>query len=243
MKLLTYAINKKELTGVLNREGTFVYPLSAAGMEYRTMKEVIREIGPSELELLDHISGLPPYEVSNAAPLEDIKIMAPIPVPDQDIICLGINYLAHAEESARFKKEAFSKPDQAVYFSKRVNRATDPGDGIPSHKELTSQLDYEAELAVILKKDAKDVALEDVEDYIFGYTIMNDVSAREVQTAHRQVVFREEPGWIYAPGALDRHRRQRGISAEAQDPVPCQRRAAPGFQHGTVHSRDRRSGQ
>lgn len=81
MKLLTYAINKKELTGVLNREGTFVYPLSAAGMEYRTMKEVIREIGPSELELLDHISGLPPYEVSNAAPLEDIKIMAPIPVP------------------------------------------------------------------------------------------------------------------------------------------------------------------
>ena len=55
MKLLTYAINKKELTGVLNREGTFVYPLSAAGMEYRTMKEVIREIGPSELELLDHI--------------------------------------------------------------------------------------------------------------------------------------------------------------------------------------------
>ena len=155
MKLLTYAINKKELTGVLNREGTFVYPLSAAGMEYRTMKEVIREIGPSELELLDHISGLPPYEVSNAAPLEDIKIMAPIPVPDQDIICLGINYLAHAEESARFKKEAFSKPDQAVYFSKRGNRATDPGDGIPSHKELTSQLDYEAELAVILKKDAR----------------------------------------------------------------------------------------
>ena len=74
MKLLTYAINKKELTGVLNREGTFVYPLSAAGMEYRTMKEVIREIGPSELELLDHISGLPPYEVSNAAPLEDITV-------------------------------------------------------------------------------------------------------------------------------------------------------------------------
>lgn len=78
--------------------------------------------------------------------------MAPIPVPDQDIICLGINYLAHAEESARLKKEAFSKPDQAVYFSKRVNRATDPGDGIPSHKELTSQLDYEAELADDLEK-------------------------------------------------------------------------------------------
>ena len=189
MKLLTYAINKKELTGVLNREGTFVYPLSAAGMEYRTMKEVIREIGPSELELLDHISGLPPYEVSNAAPLEDIKIMAPIPVPDQDIICLGINYLAHAEESARFKKEAFSKPDQAVYFSKRVNRATDPGAGIPSHRDIVTDLDYEAELAVIIGREASHVREEDVKDYIFGYTIINDVSARTLQTRHKQWYF------------------------------------------------------
>ena len=141
------------------------------------------------MEMLDYISKKAPGDVTGAAPVEEIRIVSPIPEPDQDIICLGINYLAYSEESASFKKVAFSKPDQAVYFSKRVNRATDPGDGIPSHKELTSQLDYEAELAVILKKDAKDVALEDVEDYIFGYTIMNDVSAREVQTAHRQWYF------------------------------------------------------
>lgn len=116
MKLLTYAINKKELTGVLNREGTFVYPLSAAGMEYRTMKEVIREIGPSELELLDHISGLPPYEVSNAAPLEDIKIMAPIPVPDQDIICLGINYLALPKSPPGLKRKRFPSRTRRCTF-------------------------------------------------------------------------------------------------------------------------------
>lgn len=69
MKLLTYEIDKKELVGVLNREETFVYPLSAADMDYRTMKDVISEISPSEMELLEHISGLPPYEVANAAPL------------------------------------------------------------------------------------------------------------------------------------------------------------------------------
>ena len=131
-------------------------------MEYRTMKEVIREIGPSELELLDHISGLPPYEVSNAAPLEDIKIMAPIPVPDQDIICLGINYLAHAAESARFQKGGSF---QDLRSGNLFLQARQPGHGsrrrdpIPAHKSLTSQLDYEAELAVILKKDAKDVKL------------------------------------------------------------------------------------
>ena len=189
MKLLAYEVDKRPFLGVFNENETWAYPISAAGMEYRSMKDLIREAGPSEMEMLDYISKKAPGDVTGAAPVEEIRIVSPIPEPDQDIICLGINYLAHAEESARFKKEAFSKPDQAVYFSKRVNRATDPGDGIPSHKELTSQLDYEAELAVILKKDAKDVALEDVEDYIFGYTIMNDVSAREVQTAHRQWYF------------------------------------------------------
>lgn len=132
MKLLTYAINKKELTGVLNREGTFVYPLSAAGMEYRTMKEVIREIGPSELELLDHISGLPPYEVSNAAPLEDIKIMAPIPVPDQDIICLGINYLAHAEEPPGLKRKHFpSRIRRCIFPSGSTGHGSRRWDPIP----------------------------------------------------------------------------------------------------------------
>lgn len=189
MKLLTYEIGKKEFVGVLNREEEFVYPISAAGMEYRTMKELIREVGASEKEMLEYISGRAPYEVANAAPIKDVKILAPIPTPDQDIICLGINYLEHAKESARFKKEAFSKPEQAVYFSKRVNRATDPDGEIPAHQDMTSQLDYEAELAVIIKKDAKNVSPEAVKEYIFGYTIMNDVSAREVQTEHRQWYF------------------------------------------------------
>lgn len=189
MKLLTYEVNGKRFVGVLNQEENWVYPISAAGMEYRDMKEVIREIGPSEEEMLAYISRRAPYEVSGAAPLQDIKVLSPIPVPDQDIICLGINYLEHAKESAKFKKEAFARPEKAVYFSKRANRTTDPDEGIPAHRNLTNQLDYEAELAVILKKDAKDVSEENVKDYIFGYTIMNDVSAREVQTGHGQWYF------------------------------------------------------
>ena len=153
------------------------------------MKEVIREIGPSELELLDHISGLPPYEVSNAAPLEDIKDHGPRSRCRIRISSAwGSTIWPMPKSPPGLKRKRFPSQIGGV-LSKRVNRATDPGDGIPSTKRLTSQLDYEAELAVILKKDAKDVALEDVEDYIFGYTIMNDVSAREVQTAHRQWYF------------------------------------------------------
>lgn len=189
MKLLTYEIDGKEIVGVLNKEETWVCPISAAGMDYRSMKELIRECGPSEMEMLEYISGRDPNEIRGAAPLTDVKILAPIPEPGQDIICLGINYTAHAVESARFKKEAFEKPVQAVYFSKRVSRAVDPEGNILAHRNLTRQLDYEAELAVIIKKDAVNVPREQVKDYIFGYTIMNDVSAREVQTGHKQWYF------------------------------------------------------
>lgn len=191
MKFLTYMISKKEMVGVLNPEETWVYPVTAAGMDNTNMIDLIREIGPSEMEMLNYILRKEPQDVPGAAPLEDVKVLAPIPEPSQDIICLGINYAAHAEESARFKNESFSKDSerQAVYFSKRVNRAVDPECGISAHRDMTEQLDYEAELVVVIKKDAKNVTREQVRDYIFGYTIMNDVSAREVQTAHKQWYF------------------------------------------------------
>ena len=189
MKLLAYEVDKRSFLGVLNEDETWVYPVAAAGMEYRSMKDLIREAGSSEMEMLDYISKKMPGDVIGAAPVEEIKVVSPIAEPDQDIICLGINYMDHAKESARFKKEEFSKPEKAIYFSKRVNRTNDPDGIIPAHKNLTNQLDYEAELAVIIKKDAKDVKPGEVKDYIFGYTIMNDVSAREVQTEHKQWYF------------------------------------------------------
>lgn len=189
MKLLTYEVDGKERVGVLSRDEAWVCPISAAGMDYRTMKELIRECGPSELEMLNYISGKDPSETKGAVPLADVHVLAPVPEPDQDVICLGINYLSHAEEAAKFEKEAFEKPEQAIYFAKRVNRAVDPEGGISAHRDLTSQLDYEAELAVIIKKDAFRISREQVRDYVFGYTVLNDVSAREVQTGHKQWYF------------------------------------------------------
>ena len=189
MKLLTYEVDGKERVGVLSRDEAWVCPISAAGMDYRTMKELLRECGPSELEMLNSISGKDPSEIKGAVPLADVRVLAPVPEPDQDVICLGINYLSHAKEAAKFEKEAFEKPEQAIYFAKRVNRAVDPEGGISAHRDLTSQLDYEAELAVIIKKDAFRISREQVRDYVFGYTVLNDVSAREVQTGHKQWYF------------------------------------------------------
>ena len=120
----------------------------------------------------------------------DAKVLSPIPRPKQDVLCLGINYAAHAVEADRFSREAFGgERPYPIFFSKRVNYSQGPDAGIPSYKGLVDSLDYECELGVIIGKDAFQVRKEDVADYIFGYTIVNDVSARNLQTRHKQWYF------------------------------------------------------
>lgn len=190
MKLVTFEVERRIRVGVISKDGEWVFPIESVDMEYKTMLEAVKNIGESEKQMLEYVSGKEPYSIRGAARLSEVKILAPIPVPEQDIICLGINYMAHAEESARYKNEAFGgERPYAVYFSKRVNEAVADKEPIPSYSDLVDSLDYEAELAIIIGKDAKDVAPENVKDYIFGYTIINDVSARNVQTRHKQWYF------------------------------------------------------
>lgn len=192
MKLLTYTVDKrnKQKLGVLSQNEEWIYPLTSFGIEYKNMLDLISSMTESESQLLTYASKKDPDTVPGAVCLKEVKLLAPIPVPSQDIVCLGINYMAHAEESARFKNEKFSgERPYAVYFSKRVNQCLEPEGMIPSYPGFVESLDYEAELAVILKKDAKNVPAEQAKDYIFGYTILNDVSARDIQNRHKQWYF------------------------------------------------------
>ena len=190
MKLVTYEIEHKIKLGALSKDEQWIYPLSSMGVDYRSMQELIENISQSELQLMEHYCGFEWGRIRGAAPLAEIRLLAPIPNPRQDVICLGINYMAHAEESARYKKEEFSgERPFAVYFSKRVSQAVASGEGIPSHRDIVEDLDYEAELAVIIGKEASHVKPEEVKDYIFGYTVINDVSARTLQNQHKQWYF------------------------------------------------------
>lgn len=190
MKLITYEKNQKEQVGILNTAETHIYPISSFGLSYRTMKELIQMITEDEKSLLSASADRIPEEVSGSLPKEDVRLLAPIPCPDQDVICLGINYMAHADEASRYKEDAFGgERPYPIYFSKRVNRAVADGEPILSHADLVDSLDYEAELAVIIGKEAKDVKEADASEYVFGYTVLNDVSARNVQTRHKQWYF------------------------------------------------------
>lgn len=122
--------------------------------------------------------------------LDSVELLAPIPEPDRDMICLGINYVEHGEEAARYNKEAFLRErPHAIYFSKRINCAVAPFGEIDPHSDIVDKLDYECELAAVISRDAKNVSAEDAYKYVFGYTVINDVSARNLQTAHKQWYF------------------------------------------------------
>ena len=180
MKLITYRQNGAEHVGALTADGTGVLPLPAADMN--TLIET--------MTLTDLRSAVAAAERGSALALSDVELLAPIPRPRQDVLCLGMNYLAHAEEAARYSADAFRKERPvAVYFSKRVSEAGKPDGVIPRHAGLTDRLDYEAELAVVLGRTARDVKAADAADCIFGYTVLNDVSARDLQTGHKQWYF------------------------------------------------------
>ena len=119
-------------------------------------------------------------------PLRSVTLLAPIPRPRKNIICLGMNYAAHAYESARWKGEPEVLPKFPVFFTKAPTCVNDPDGIIPLHQDVTQQLDWEAELAAVLGRTARNVAAADALDYVFGYTVCNDVSARDLQTRHQQ---------------------------------------------------------
>ena len=181
MKLVTYRENGAEKVGALTKDGAAIVPLSVPDMN--TLIETMPLSALSSAVTAAEDSGV-------SVALADVELLSPIPRPRQDVLCLGMNYKAHASEAAKYDADAFTKEKPAaVYFSKRVSEAVAPGGVIQSHQDLVERLDYEVELAVILGKTAKHVKAAEAGDYIFGYTVLNDVSARDVQTGHKQWYF------------------------------------------------------
>lgn len=113
-----------------------------------------------------------------------VKILAPIPRPTKNIFCVGLNYRDHIKESA--KAVDANIPEYPVLFSKAPTAVTGPNSIVKSFAGIVTQLDYEAELAVIIGKEGLGIKKENAYEYVFGYTILNDISARDLQFRHRQ---------------------------------------------------------
>ncbi len=184
MRLYTILYDGRETVAIGYQAQDVIYPLSAYGLSFPSMQALIETASDADWAKLRQIPA------HGGLPLHETKLFAPIPHPRQDAICLGINYAEHAVESARFHEVAFggNRP-VPVFFSKRVAEANVPYGEIPSYPGLVDSLDYECELAAIIGKTASNVSEENALDYVLGYTIFNDVSARDLQTAHKQWYF------------------------------------------------------
>ncbi len=185
MKLYSALINDYEEILVGFGDGTTAYLLKDLGMSFADMNDLICHMSKEQKQALYEMAQVGINE--KAYNIEELQLLAPIVRPKQDVICLGINYDEHAKEAGMYSQEAFGgERPYTIYFSKRVNRATGPKEDIPSYEGLVDSLDYESELGVILSKDVKNIGKEDALDAVFGYTVINDVSARNLQTRHKQ---------------------------------------------------------
>lgn len=190
MFFLTYEQIGAAAIGLLTADKTAVIPLVAAEQQVlktATLPATMLAFLDQGQVALDVVAKLQAQE--SACPrlkLADVKIMAPIPRPRKNIFCIGKNYAEHAMEFEKTKDASMAVPQHPVIFTKPPTAVIGPGDPVCSHSRVTQQLDYEVELAVVIGRTGTYIPKEQAFDYIFGYTIMNDVTARDLQKLHVQ---------------------------------------------------------
>ena len=176
MKLATVAVGGGTRAALVEDER----PVGLLRAEFRTVGDVIAAVTQGVAD---------PYRVSEAAG-KDVKVLAPLPRPARNIFCVGKNYHEHAYEFARSgfdsSAAAGAVPDAPIIFSKVPESVIAPGAAIVFDPEVSEAIDYEAELAVIIGKAGKRISREDALAHVWGYTIVNDVTARDVQQRLKQ---------------------------------------------------------
>jgi 2-keto-4-pentenoate hydratase/2-oxohepta-3-ene-1,7-dioic acid hydratase in catechol pathway len=150
--------------------------------------QALIEGGPKSLEILGYLVASAEAGESSLAALvikpNDAILLAPLPRPEKNIFCVGRNYAEHIAEGARAQNTNIAVTEVPVYFTKPRTAVIGPGAEIPVFPHVSTQIDYEVELAVVIGKPGRDIAKVDAYDHVFGYTILNDITARDVQRRH-----------------------------------------------------------
>ncbi len=179
----------KETAGVLVADRQKIIALeSIPALGFRGSLLDFIQSGPSE-ELHTIKQALDDVDLLNRSsrPVAAVKLLAPIRRPRRNIICLGLNYQDHIRESQSVtQEEKLQTMEYPVYFGKMAAVITGPGEEIFSHPAITAEVDYEVELALIIGKDGSNITPAAAEDYVFGYSVFNDLSARDLQRRHKQ---------------------------------------------------------
>jgi 2-keto-4-pentenoate hydratase/2-oxohepta-3-ene-1,7-dioic acid hydratase in catechol pathway len=125
-------------------------------------------------------------EIGAAHALSSVHLAAPIPRPRKNVLCLAVNYKEHAEETANVRGHSGELPQVPVFFTKAPTTVNGPYSDILIDPTVSEEIDWEVELGVILGKSGKNISEEDALSYVFGYTVLNDITARDLQVRHKQ---------------------------------------------------------
>ena len=188
MKLVSFAYRRISHIGILTDDGATIVNLTVAAPKLPTDMTDIIAAAPGILPALEKAERTQKEGARLNA--SRVKLNAPIPVPRRNVLCVGKNYYDHAHE---FDKSGFNAtagtsaiPDCPIIFTKAPSSVIGPGDDIPGHLDPTKSVDYEVELAVVIGKGGRKISKKDALKHVFGYTIVNDVTARHLQSKHKQ---------------------------------------------------------
>jgi 2-keto-4-pentenoate hydratase/2-oxohepta-3-ene-1,7-dioic acid hydratase in catechol pathway len=191
LKFVTAMDKSGEFVGVMDETNERVLPLKRAQIQWKgesSLPETMLECIAMGEEFFNQCTEILNWfqEQKNQKELtvvvEEITILAPIPRPSKNIFCVGKNYAEHVIEMGGIE----DIPKHIMVFTKAPTTVIGPNKNVLNQKEVTDQLDYEGELGVIIGKKGKGIAREEALDYIFGYTIINDITARDLQAKHKQ---------------------------------------------------------
>lgn len=193
MRLITYRVHQeKARLGVLRGDQVIdVFRFGAkSGVELpATMLEFI-DLGARAIPVLEDLirEADPRCLLQASLPTSNVQVLAPIPYPRKNIFGIGLNYMKHVEESSRKLDTAKERPEKPVIFTKPPTTVISATDAIKHNARVTQQLDWETELAVVIGHTARNVAREDAMSHVFGYTVVNDISARDCRRSGQWIV-------------------------------------------------------
>lgn len=188
MKFISYIYQGKPDYGILNQNSQIV-PLAIilSSLNYDVPPDLLAFIIEYGRTINLEINSVLYHFADQAISLTEVKLLSPIRYPRRNVFCVGKNYQDHALEVTEFTNEgSIQLPTYPIYFSKACDVLLGDQEIIEIRQPSARKLDYEVELAVIIAKDGKDIDLNATEQYIFGYAVSNDISARDLQTARGQ---------------------------------------------------------
>lgn len=192
MRLVTFTMTGqtlRPLAGLLLDNGVLDLDAAASqGREAGDFSSVLAVIqaGDAGLSALQRIAARASQLQALIVPLASVKLLAPIPRPQRNVFCVGRNYIDHVKESYVVQQVDVKLPSVPQFFTKATHTVIAHGDEVRLDDKVTSKLDYEVELAVIIGKGGRDIPREDALSHVFGFSIANDVTARDLQRRHDQ---------------------------------------------------------